>query len=73
MRSIDAAVFAFQCPNCGHEVDQSIERLKSEEHLRCTGCGIGINIDSDRLANAVDEIHKAIGKSPPEITIKFFR
>jgi hypothetical protein len=27
----------------------------------------------DRLANAADEIRKAIGKVPPEVTIKFFR
>jgi predicted ATP-grasp superfamily ATP-dependent carboligase len=32
-----------------------------------------INIDTDRLAGAAEEIHKAIEKVPPEITIKFFR
>jgi hypothetical protein len=40
--------------------------------MQCPNCGIGINIDTDRLANAADEIRKAIGKVPPEITIKFF-
>ena len=39
----------------------------------CSGCGIGINIDSDRLANAAEEIQKSIAKTPSEITIKFFR
>jgi len=60
-------------PNCGHDLEQSIGRLKSAEHMQCSGCGIGINIDTDRLANAADEIGKAIGRAPPEITIKFFR
>ena len=41
--------------------------------MRCPGCGIGINIDTDRLAYAADEIHKAIGKMPAKITIKFCR
>jgi hypothetical protein len=25
------------------------------------------------LANAAEEMHKALGKMPPEITIKFYR
>jgi len=41
--------------------------------MQCLSCGVGINIDMNRFANAADEIHKAIGKVPPEITIKFFR
>jgi hypothetical protein len=41
--------------------------------MTCPGCGIGINIDTDRLANATEEVQKAIEKSPPEITIKFYR
>jgi hypothetical protein len=32
-----------------------------------------VNIDTDRLAKAPEEIEKAIKKIPPEITIKFFR
>jgi hypothetical protein len=41
--------------------------------MRCPGCGVGINIDTNRLANAADEIQKAIEKVPPEITIRFYR
>jgi len=36
-------------------------------------CGVGINIDANRLSSAADEIQKAIDKVPPEITIKFYR
>jgi DNA-directed RNA polymerase subunit RPC12/RpoP len=63
----------FQCPNCGHELKQTIDRLKANEHMTCPQCEIGINIDTNRLANATEEIQKAIEKVPPEITIKFFR
>ena len=73
MPNVDAHVVKFQCPSCGHDLEQSIERLKSGEHMQCPAYGIGINVDTDRLANAADEIHKAIEKVPPEITIKFFR
>ena len=73
MANIDAHVIKFQCPKCGHDLEQSIGRLKSGEHIQCPGCGIGINIDTNRLANAAEEMHKALEKVPPEITIKFYR
>lgn len=73
MTDVDALVIAFQCPECGHDLEQTIEKLKSEAHMRCPGCGVGINIDTTKLSNAADEIRKAVGKVPPEITIKFFR
>ena len=73
MTGVDAHVIRFQCPKCGHELEQSIGDLKSREHMRCPACGVGINIDTNRLASAAEEMQKAIEKVPPEITIKFFR
>src|SRR5579863_1715262 len=73
MANVDAHVVKFQCPSCGHDLERSIAQLKSGDQMQCPGCGVGINIDTDRLANAADEIRKAIEKAPPEITIKFFR
>jgi predicted RNA-binding Zn-ribbon protein involved in translation (DUF1610 family) len=70
---VDTHVIRFQCPKCGHELEQSIGDLKSREHMRCPACGVGINIDTNRLASAAEEMQKAIEKVPPEITIKFFR
>ena len=70
MANIDAHVVKFQCPNCGHDFEQGIGRLKSSELMQCPGCGIGINIDTNRLANAAEEMPK---KVPAEITIKFYR
>ena len=72
MTDVDACVVAFQCPKCGHPLEQTIAKLKSQDHMRCPGCGVGINIDTNRLSNAADEIRKAVDKVPPEITIKFF-
>jgi predicted RNA-binding Zn-ribbon protein involved in translation (DUF1610 family) len=73
MVGVDAYVIRFQCPKCGNDLEQTIGQLKSSEHMRCPGCGVGINIDTNRLANAAVEIQRAIEKVPPEITIKFFR
>ena len=58
---------------CGHELEQTIGNLKLSEHMRCPGCGVGIDIDTNRLANAAKEIQRAMDKIPREITIKFFR
>jgi predicted RNA-binding Zn-ribbon protein involved in translation (DUF1610 family) len=73
MTSVDAHVVRFQCPNCGYELEQTIEQIKSSEHMNCPGCGVGINIDANRLSSAAAEIPKAIKKVNPEITIKFYR
>ena len=72
MANIDAHKIKFQCPSCGHDLQQSIGRLKSGERMESQGCGIGINIDANRSANAADEMHKAVEKVPREITIKFY-
>jgi len=70
--AVDVYMVRFQCPKCGAELEQTIGQVKSGEHMRCQGCGVGINIDADRLSNAADEIQKAVDKVPPEITIKFY-
>ena len=73
MAGVESHEIRFQCPSCGHDLNQTIGRLKASEHMTCPGCNIGINIDTNRLAKATEEIQKAIEKTPPEITIKFFR
>ena len=73
MPEVDFNTVEFQCPHCGHVLEQTVGKLKSQNQMHCPGCGIGINIDTNRLSRAVDEIRKAVEKVPPEITIKFFR
>jgi hypothetical protein len=73
MTGADAHTIRFQCPKCGHELEQTIGSLKLSNHMRSRGCGVGINIDTNRLANAAEEMQSAMEKVPPEITIKFFR
>jgi transcription elongation factor Elf1 len=73
MADVDSNEIKFQCPNCGHDLQQTIGWLKTNEHMTCPGCNIGINIDTNRLAKATEEIQRAMEKIPAEITIKFFR
>jgi hypothetical protein len=63
MPNVDAHVVKFQSPQYGHELEQSIGRSKSGEHMQYPSCGVGININTKRLA-AADEVHKAIEKVP---------
>jgi predicted RNA-binding Zn-ribbon protein involved in translation (DUF1610 family) len=73
MADVDTCRVEFQCPHCGHELGQTIGKLKLQNRLSCPGCHIGINIDANRLSNVVEEIRNAIEKVPSEITIKFYR
>jgi transcription elongation factor Elf1 len=73
MADVESHLIRFQCPKCGHELEQSIGTLKLSGHMMCTGCGVGINIDAAKLSNAAEEMLRAMEKVPPEITIKFFR
>jgi hypothetical protein len=50
-----------------------MDRLKADERMRCGGCGVVINIDTDRLSNAVEEIQRAMDEVPSGITIKFYK
>jgi hypothetical protein len=70
---IDTHEIHFQCPNCGFELQQTIGLLKAEKRIVCSGCKVGINIDSARLVAATEELDAAVLPGPNEITIKFFR
>jgi hypothetical protein len=34
MTDVDACVVAFQCPKCGHHLEQAIAKLKAQDHMR---------------------------------------
>jgi hypothetical protein len=41
MTDVDACVVAFQCPKCGHHLEQAIAKLKAQDHMRCPGAAAG--------------------------------
>lgn len=64
----DARAYAvrFQCPKCGHELEQAIGKLKLGRHMPLSGCGVEINIDTRQLAGAAEKIRRSVEKVPPE-------
>lgn len=72
MTDVESSEIEFQCPSCGHDLKQTIARLKAERQMICPGCGIEINIDSDRLANAAEEIQKAMRRLHPKLPLNSF-
>ena len=60
MTDIDSNEIEFQCPSCGNDLKLTMAQLKLDRHMICPGCSIGINIDTDRMANAAEEIQKAV-------------
>src|SRR5258707_9367691 len=64
MTNAHAYAVRFQCPKCGHELEQAIGKLKLGRHMSLSGCDVEINIDTRQLADAAEEIHRAIEKAP---------
>ena len=64
----DAHAYAvrFQCPKCGHELEQAIGKLKLGRSMPLSGCGVEISIDTRLLADAAEDIRRSIEKVPPE-------
>jgi transcription elongation factor Elf1 len=56
----DLRMNSFQCPRCGCELEQTIANLKLSKSMHCAECGMGMNIDTDKLANAAEEISRAL-------------
>jgi len=54
MTNVDLHEIRFQCPNCGHDLCQTIGKLKAQERMICSDCGVGINIDTNRFAKATE-------------------
>jgi hypothetical protein len=73
MPNVDANVISFQCPQCGHDLQQTIGFLKANQRLMRSGCGVGISFDTAKLAQATEVLQGALEVVPNEITIKFFR
>jgi hypothetical protein len=69
----DAHAYAvrFQCPKCGHELEQAIGKLKLGRHMPLSGWGVEINIDTRQLADAAEGIRRSIEKVPPESLSNF--
>ncbi|MCD0160114.1 hypothetical protein IHN63_02210 [Deinococcus sp. 6YEL10] len=48
------------CPNCGHEVPQTLGWLKRSPEWVCVGCGRTVQLDAEQVARSVKEMEDAV-------------
>lgn len=60
MAFLDQQKIAFRCPGCGHELKETVGRLKLNPNIHCVGCGKTIEISSGELKKAVDGVDASI-------------
>lgn len=41
------------CPKCGQKIAISIEQLISKSEIICPACGLQLNVDGEKSANAL--------------------
>ena len=56
----DDQQLTFECPGCGHQLTESIGRLKLNPQLTCSGCGKTIQVEADDLRRGLDSAEKAL-------------
>jgi len=55
----DNDMFPFSCPACGERIEETIGRLKQDQVVRCSHCGINAWFYPETLARAVGEAERA--------------
>lgn len=56
----DSATISVPCPSCGYKSEKSIGWLKSNDHLRCAGCGKDIALDADELRSGLKSVEDSL-------------
>jgi len=58
---LDTVKVPIPCPQCGHEIEETIGRLKSNPKLTCR-CGASIDVEADKLLRVVEKIEHELAK-----------
>jgi DNA-directed RNA polymerase subunit RPC12/RpoP len=62
----DEIKIPLKCPECGHEFQEALARLKNDPVIACPSCGKGFRVKSggtaQDAAEKVDELDRALGK-----------
>ncbi|MEN6302450.1 MAG: hypothetical protein ABFC96_03150 [Thermoguttaceae bacterium] len=69
MNFFDNQTIQIPCPECGHEITETIGRLKNDPDLPCPGCGITIKINAEKFRegfkgaeDALANFERSLGK-----------
>ncbi len=60
----------FQCPECMHEMQQTVGWLKANHNITCPGCGTTIRLNPDKLLESVEAMRQAFERQPRAIQIE---
>jgi len=55
----DGDPFPFSCPNCGHEIPETIGSLKEKAHFTCPRCTHNFWFHRETLADTIDKLKRA--------------
>jgi len=60
----------FQCPECSHQMRQTLGWLKANANITCPGCGTTIRLNPDKLVESVEAIEQAFERQPGTVQIE---
>lgn len=60
MSIFDDKIIQLTCPQCGHQFDERIGRLKDDPSIPCAGCGATIQIEAERLRQGLESVDKQL-------------
>jgi DNA-directed RNA polymerase subunit RPC12/RpoP len=54
------ATLPVPCQNCGHKVEQTLARLKTDPVITCPKCGVATKYDAEGLRKGLESAQKSI-------------
>lgn len=57
---LDSQVVEIPCPHCGHQLRETIGKLKTDPHLTCGRCQGAVEVDAADLRRKVAQVNKAL-------------
>lgn len=57
---LDDQAIKIPCPHCGHELSQTIGKLKTNPKLTCTKCRGQISVDANQMRREVAKVEQAL-------------
>lgn len=61
MKSVlDSEAIAISCPNCGHQLSQTIGKLKTNPELTCGKCRTRFKVDATDMRAKITQVEKAL-------------
>jgi DNA-directed RNA polymerase subunit RPC12/RpoP len=60
--NLDDASLALPCPKCGHEIQETVGRLKNDPDITCPACSTVISIDSTQLRGGLEQAQESLNE-----------